>query len=203
MRKPRRTWLIALMCALAMFGCAGCTVFPDREKPASQLADFFKRVPGVTYVDPTYTNTMTNGAGYQVWVHIEAPVNAAALGRAARMFVEALDKVGFPEHDLELWFADYNYPLDDSTAAIRLTDSWQKRNGVTADEVAAAAQLWAVVVGAPGVASAGLRLPDDQYATGGEKGISAIVRDQATGSALQQRYPELAGHWTVSSAGKS
>lgn len=197
MTKARSARLITLLCALATLLCAGCTVFPDRQKPARELADFFKRVPGVTYVDPGYTNTMTNGAGYQVWVHVEQTVDAAALSQAARMFVEAADEVGFPDHDLRLWFVVRNHPADDSIAAIRLTDSWQKRNGVTADEAAAATELWANALSFPGVTRAGLRLPDDEYATGREKGIGATVRDEATGAALQQRYPALAGHWSI------
>ena len=203
MNNRRRVWLIALLCALTVIGCAACTVFPDREKPASHIADFFKRVPGVAHVDPGYTNTMTNGAGYQVWVYVKAPVDAAALSRAARMFVEAVDGVGSPEHDVELWFVDDERSVDGSTAAFRLTDSWQKRNRLTANEVAAAAQLWANVHDFPGVARAGATMPTDQDATGRGGDVGATVRDRAAGMALQQRYPELTGHWTIATGDRS
>ena len=186
--------------------CSGCTAFPNREKPAKALADLFRDVTGVDYVDPGYHNSMTSGAYFQVRVDVKRSVDAQALSETAGKFAAGVDAVGFPEHGVELWISYYDYPNvdpDDSRAVFDLTDAWKKRNPVTSADVASAVALWANVLQFPGVQNVSVFQPTDEYETGRDRGVHAGVVDQAAGLALQKRFPELTNHWEVVSAGRS
>ena len=82
-------------------------------KGGEKLTDAMRAVPGMFYVRANYTNSIDQGASYQLYATVECSVAAPKLADAARAFVDGVDSVGFPDHSVELHLdmhvGDYTY----------------------------------------------------------------------------------------------
>ena len=184
---------------------------PNRATAADQLTAAMRAVPGVTSVDRNYYNGFDQGAGFRLSVTVGCSVSAQALSDAARAFVNRVDTIGFAKHKVELAFSldspsyttaappgesDYSY----SRAEFPINDESGHRTSTSSDDVAADVSLWVSVFQFPGVVSVTLgrwggQPPADRK--GRDVWFRATVVDQAAGTALQQRFPQLTDNWKV------